>query len=138
LLNLVKFNLENISICKRLLSQNIDDFLYFKKLGFFIKRINSLVKKRNNLSICLIKTNILIRFIIGDLISIEKKLEYEILLIYVDNIFRKRGFASYLINALAISSFIQPLRKLLLKFQKAILWRSNYIKKINLIKLEDE
>ena len=33
-----------------------------------------------------------------DLISIEKKLEYEILLIYVDNKFRKKGFASYLIH----------------------------------------
>ena len=44
------------------------------------------------------KSNVLIGFVIGDLISIEKKLEYEILLIYVDNKFRKKGFASYLIN----------------------------------------
>ena len=44
------------------------------------------------------KSNVLIDFVIGDLISIEKKLEYEILLIYVDNKFRKKGFASYLIH----------------------------------------
>ena len=44
------------------------------------------------------KTNVLIGFVIGDLISVEKKLEYEILLIYVDNKLSKKGFASYLIN----------------------------------------
>ena len=105
-MNLIKFNLENINICGELLLQNIDEFLLFEKFDCSVKWINFLAKKRNNQSICLINSNILIRFIIGDLISIEKKLEYEILPIYVDNKFRKRGFASYLINALTKSSFI--------------------------------
>ena len=65
------------------------------------------------------KSNILIGFIIRDLISIEKKSEYEILLIYVDNKFHKRGFTSYLINALKTSSFIQPWRKIILEVSKS-------------------
>ena len=64
------------------------------------------------------KSNILIRFILRDIISVEKKLEYEILLIYVDNKFRKRDFASYLINALTASSFIQSLRKITFEISK--------------------
>ena len=77
----------------KLLSQNIENILYFKEFSWSIKQFNSQTKKRNNHSIGLIKLNILFRFIIEDLIFIEKKLEYEILLVYVDNKFRKRGFA---------------------------------------------
>ena len=36
------------------------------------------------------KSNVLIGFVIEDLISIEKKLEYEILLLYADNKFSKK------------------------------------------------
>ena len=52
------------------------------------------------------KLNILIGFFRRDLLSIEKKLEYEILLLYVDDKFRKRGFVSYLTNEHITSLFI--------------------------------
>ena len=78
MLKLVIFNSENISKGGKLLLQNIDGF-FFKKLDWSTKQINAKANKRNNHSICLIKSNILIRFIIGDLISIEKKSKYEIL-----------------------------------------------------------
>ena len=75
------------------------------------------------------KTNILIGFIIGDLISIEKKSEYEILLIYVDNKLRKKVFVLYLINELTTYSFIQPLRKITLEISKTNIAILNLYKK---------
>ena len=65
--------------------------------------------------------NKLIGFFIVNLIYIEKKSEYEILSTYVDNQYRKLGYASYLINAFIILSYSKPLRKLSLKFQKVTL-----------------
>ena len=65
--------------------QNIDEFLYFRKLGWSLSNIKAQAKKRSNYSIGLMKSNILIGFIIGDLIYIEKISEFEILRIYVDN-----------------------------------------------------
>ena len=65
--------------------------------------------------------NKLIRFFIINLICIEKKSEYEILLAYVDNQYRKLGYASYLINAFTTSFYLKPLRKLPLKFKKVTL-----------------
>ena len=62
--------------------------------------------------------NKLNRFMIDNLIYIEKKSEYEILPIYVDNKCRKFGYASYLINALTSSSCLKPLRKITLEFSK--------------------
>ena len=56
------------------------------------------------------------RFMIDNLTYIEKKLEYEILPIYVDNKCRKYGYAPYLINVFTTSSCLKPLRKLLLNF----------------------
>ena len=62
-----------------------------------------------------------IGFFIVNLIYIEKKSEYEILSTYVDNQYRKLGYASYLINAFTTSFYLKPLRKLSLKFQKVTL-----------------
>jgi len=75
------------------------------------------------------KSNILIGFIIGDLIYIEKISEYEILLIYVDNRYRNKGFASYLINALTSPFFLQSLKKITLEVSKSNIFVTNlYIK----------
>ena len=62
--------------------------------------------------------NKLIGFFIVNLIYIEKKSEYEILLTYVDSQYRKLGYASYLINAFTTSSYSKLLRKLPLNFKK--------------------
>ena len=62
--------------------------------------------------------NKIIRFVINNLIYIEKKSEYEILSIYIDNQYRKSEYASYLINALTSSSCLKPLRKITLGFSK--------------------
>jgi len=109
--------------------QNIDDFLYFRKLGWSLSNIKAQAKKRSNYSIGLMKSNILIGFIIGDLIYIEKISEYEILLIYVDNRYRNKSFALYLIDAFTSSSFLQPLKKITLEVSKSNIFVTNlYIK----------
>ena len=96
--------------------KNINNFHNFKKVYRFINQINSQVKKKNNHQIFLMEPNKIIGFVINNLIYIEKKSEYEILPIYVDNKCRKFGYASYLINVFTTSSYLKPLRKLLLNF----------------------
>ena len=109
--------------------QNINDFLYFRKLGWSLSNIKAQAKKRSNYSIGLMKSNILIGFIIGDLIYIEKISEYEILLIYVDNRYRNKSFALYLIDAFTSSSFLQPLKKITPEVSKSNIFVTNlYIK----------
>ena len=65
---------------------------------------------------------------VGQIISIEKKLEYEILLIYVDKKFRKLGFASKLINVVSKFPYLYPLCKITLEVSE------NNIAAINLYK----
>ena len=111
-------NLNNYDELTELLSKNINDFNNFKKIYKPINQTNSQIQKKNNHKIFLIGPNKLIRFIVVSLICIEKKSEYEILLVYVDYIYRESGYTSYLINALTTSSYFKPLRKITLEFSK--------------------
>ena len=62
--------------------------------------------------------NKIIGFVINNLIYIEKKSEYEILPIYIDNQYCKSEYTSYLINVLTSPFCLKPLRKITLGFSK--------------------
>ena len=68
--------------------QKYYDFHYFKKICRPIYQTNFWIKKEFLFN-CLMEYNKLIRFVINNLIYIEKISEYEILLIYAKNICRK-------------------------------------------------
>ena len=74
---------------------NYDDFL---KMGWNKDQISNHLCKNTNLSIGAFYNQNLVSFILGDFFNIEKKSEYEILLIYVSKYFRKKGLGTKLIN----------------------------------------
>ena len=118
----------NISNCIQLLFNDKKQFKYFNGLGWSKKQFNLQIGKKNNCSFGLWQSNVLIGFLIGELIYVEKKSEYEILLLYVDKNFRNHGHASYLINALNIILKSNKLNRITLEVPE-----SNYIA-INLYK----
>ncbi len=100
MLKINQINLSNISDCFQLLFNDKKQFKYFNGLGWSKKQFNLQISKKNNCSFGLWQSNVPIGFLIGELIYVEKKSEYEILLLYVDKNFRNHGHATYLINAL--------------------------------------
>ena len=70
----------------------------FLNMGWSLKQINNQFKKSTNLAYGIFYKELLISFILGDLINIEKILEYEILLIYVSKNFRKKGLGTKLLK----------------------------------------
>ena len=127
--NIKLLNSKNIEKCTSLLESDIDYSNYLSKLGWSYKQIRSYVEKKNNFSIGLWDFNKLVGFILGSLIFIEKKSEYEILLIYVSKYFRKRGYASYLINSLINSNYLYPLKKISLEVSENNFSAINFYKK---------
>ncbi len=70
----------------------------FLSIGWSLKQINNQFKKSTNLAYGIFYRELLISFIFGDLINIEKISEYEILLIYVSKNFRKKGLGTRLLK----------------------------------------
>ena len=75
----------NHFFCYNLLDVKSGDLNYFRKLGRSIKQFQSQFLKGTNFGLGLFEGTILVGFVIGDLITVEKKLEYEILLLYVSS-----------------------------------------------------
>lgn len=128
MIKIFKLNKENINHCINLIFCNKEDFDYFQQIGWSQKEYLNQIDKKINYSFGISKNKKIIGFIIGDLINVEKKSEYEILLIYVDKNFRNQGHASYLIDALNISLKQDKLQRITLEVPS-----SNYIA-INLYK----
>ena len=121
-------NYSNINLCANLVVKNKSDLDYFNQLGWSTNEINDQINKKSDFSFGFWESNILVAFILGNLIAIEKILEYEILLLYVDFKYRKIGKASSLINSISSFSFAQPLNKISLEVSE------NNIPAINLYK----
>lgn len=101
--------------CYNLISKNKKDMNYFKKLGWKLGQFKSQLFKENNFSLALYSDDSIISFIIGDILSIEKIIEYEILLIYVNFQYRQLGYASKLLNEIPIILKDNPLKKIYLE-----------------------
>ena len=80
---------------------NYNEYL---KMGWTLKEIKNQFDKSTNLSFGVFYKELMVSFIFGDLINIEKKSEYEILLIYVCKNFRKKGLGTKLLEKIEENS----------------------------------
>ncbi len=98
MLNITKLLYPDYLNCYNLFKKNLKDLHYFKSLGWSENQFKSQFSKKINFSLGLYNNKILEAFILGDLISIENIVEYEILLIYVIHDKRRLGYASKLLE----------------------------------------
>ena len=129
MLKIKQIDLSNSSQCFDLLLNDKKQFKYFEQLGWSKNQFILQSGKKNDYSLGLWNSNCLIGFLIGELIYVEKKSEYEILLIYVDKNFRNQGHASYLIDALNISLKSDKLQRISLEVPSSNYTAINLYKK---------
>ena len=98
MIKIFKLNKENINHCINLIFCNKEDFDYFQQIGWSKKQYLNQIDKKIDYSFGISKNKKIIGFIIGDLINVEKKSEYEILLIYIEKKLRYKGYATFLIK----------------------------------------
>ena len=87
--------------CKYFEHLIFEDLLNYQEYidkGWSLKQINNQFDKSTNLSYGFFYKDIMVSFILGDLINIEKNAEYEIHIIYVIKNFRYKGLGSKLIK----------------------------------------
>ena len=82
----------------KLIDKDLSNYKEFIEKGWSLKEINNQFNKISNLAYGIFDNNLMLGFIFGDLINIEKNSEYEILLIYVAKHFRNKGLGSKLIK----------------------------------------
>ena len=92
----------NYTDCYEIISTFLEDNNYFKALGWTLSQFKKQLLEDNNFSLALFDDNFIKSFIIGNIISVEKITEYEILLIYVNINNRKLGYASKLLNKIPL------------------------------------
>ena len=88
---------------------------YYEKIGWGLNQFKNQLTKENNFSLALFDNDIMTSFALGDIISIEKIVEYEILLIYVNFNYRQLGYASKLLNEIPIALNQNHLKKIYLE-----------------------
>ena len=93
-----KLNRNDNKFLNKLIYSEGKNYEEFINMGWTLNQIVKQFDKSVNLSIGGFYNNSLICFILGDLFNIEKKSEYEILLLYVSKHFRKKGLGTQLIN----------------------------------------
>jgi len=115
LLKINKLKSENFIDCHNLIAINKNDKFYFENLGWKLNQFKKQLLKDNNFSLGLFNNDLIISFVIGDIISIEKITEYEILLIYVNFNYRQLGYACKLLNEIPLSLNKNHLKKIYLE-----------------------
>ena len=105
--NIKILNIKNIQNCINLIKKNTKDYNYYQRLGWKTEQFINQIKKNINYSLALIENDIIIGFMLGDLLISNKKIEYEILFIYIDEGFRNRGNGRLLLESLFTSNKIQ-------------------------------
>ena len=103
------------SSCYNIIDQHSNDLDIFLKLGWSKSQFKVQLAKKNNLTLGLYENSILEGFVIGDLINIEKNIEYEVLLIYVNVEKRKRGYATKLLEYIPLILKKEKLKKIYLE-----------------------
>jgi len=98
LITIKRLNREDYKLFNELILVEGNNFEEFLKLGWSVSQIKNQLNKKVDLSYGAFYENILISFILGDLINIEKLLEYEILFIYVCKKFRNIGIGTKLLK----------------------------------------
>ena len=108
----------DLKTCLNLVHNEKDNFSDLKFIGWSKKQITSQFSKSIDYSLGIYKDNNLISFMLGDLISIEKDAEYEILVLYVKKSERREGFASKLLQYIEKQKKNLNLKKIYLEVSK--------------------
>ena len=93
-----KLEKNDIKCFKHLISEDLINYQEYIDQGWSLKQINNQFDKITNLSYGFFYNDLMVSFIFGDLINIEKNSEYEIHLIYIVKHFRNKGLVSKLIK----------------------------------------
>ena len=124
-----KLNSDDNKFFNKLIYSEGINYEEFLKIGWGTNQIENQFNKYSNFSFGAFYENSLICFIIGDLLNIEKKSEYEILLFYVCKNFRNKGLAKKLL--INIEKNINFLNKIYLEVSKNNLDAIKFYKKMN-------
>ena len=115
MLKIKKILLDSYHDCYDLFQTNRNDKIYFTNLGWKLGQIKTQFLKEYNFSLALYDNDLMTSFIIGDIIRIKKIIEYEILIIYVNDKYRKLGYASKLLNEIPLALNRNRLKKIYLE-----------------------
>ena len=105
----------DFSHCFDLTQLNQNDLKYFEFLGWNKEQFEKQFFKDNFYGLGLFCDNKLKGFVIGDIINIDNIIEYEILLIYIDNEKRNLGYASKLLSTIYSGLNHRNLKKIYLE-----------------------
>tara|TARA_B100000579_G_C22605209_1_gene744577 strand:+ start:257 stop:733 length:477 start_codon:yes stop_codon:yes gene_type:complete len=100
LINLKKLKKTDLNFCYDLIELDRENYLDLIKIGWNKNGIELQFYKDINYSFGIFENKVLIAFMLGDLISVEKDSEYEILVIYVKKSNRRKGLATKLLRHL--------------------------------------
>ena len=117
---------------------NQNDLKYFKFLGWNKEQFEKQFFKDNFYGLGLFFDNKLKGFVIGDIINIDNIIEYEILLIYIDNEKRNLGYASKLLSTICSGLNHRNLKKIYLEVASNNYKAINYIQKMVITKQAQE
>ncbi len=137
MLKIQKFITRDFLQIHDLLNKNIQDYIYFKKLGWNLDQFEKQFSKNIFYGHGLYINNTLKGFIFGDLISFKNIIDYEILLIYISIENRKLGYATKLFRNIQLALKKLKLHKIYLEVAadnvKAInFYKKNGFKKVGL------
>ena len=118
---------------QHLISQDLIHYQEYIDQGWSLKQINNQFDKSTNLSYGFFYNDLMVSFIFGDLINIEKNAEYEIHLIYVIKNFRDKGLGSKLIKK--IEENCHHLRKIYLEVSEINLKGISFYQKMGFKKI---
>ena len=134
MLKIKKILFNHASDCEDLINTSNLDLKYFKRLGWNFNQFKSQILKEINYGLGIFNGSTLEGLLLGDLITIEKMTEYEILLIYVNSQKRKLGYATKLLENIQITLKKKNLKKIFLEvaidnYQAIKLYKKNKFKK---------
>ncbi len=115
MIKILKLNKNDFSTCYDLLSNNYDDLIYFKALGWTDQQFKKQFFKNIFYGQGLYINEKLAGFIFGDIIKYKNVIDYEILLIYISKEKRKLGYATKLNKKVQLALKKKNLNKIYLE-----------------------
>ena len=91
-------NKEQLFSVIKFIDENIDEFNYFKKIGWNIKNIENQFSKNNNYSLGYYEADDLVGILIGDTIQNDNEYDLELHILFVSKKLRRKKIATKLLN----------------------------------------
>jgi len=95
---IILINKDHLISIINFINENIDEFNYFKNIGWNIKNIESQFSKDNNYSLGYFQDNNLVGVLIGDTIKNDKEYDLELHILFVSKDERRKKIATKLLN----------------------------------------